>query len=115
MSQTPQELTPDESSGSDDDAPRRDSELRAVRGPYYSALSEAWSASRARRDHSRPQLDLALRAYARDGRARGVPVHVLLVGLDRLMRGPNGDSTPDAEQLRELAGTTVIRAYYRDG
>lgn len=114
MSQTPHELGPDDPHGSPSTRPH-DPEMRGVRGPYYAAVRDAWAAAHSRLDRSGALLELALRAYARDGRARGVPVSALLIGLDRLTRAESDNAAPDAESFRELAGTIVIRAYYRDG
>jgi hypothetical protein len=66
--------------------------------------------------HVRPALPgtrLALATYARDGRARGVPVSVLLRALDTIVRpSAGGDAALDLGGARALAGTALIRAYY---
>ena len=86
-----------------------------VKGPYLSAVREAWRTACALRDPRAPALDLALRAFARDGRARGASVGSLLRALDALVRPTDGgDSGLDVPTLREWAGTQVIRSYYRD-
>ena len=61
-------------------APERRHTPAAARGPYLSAVRDAWQHARAAHDAEHPALLLALAAYARDGRARGVPVEVLLTG-----------------------------------
>ena len=86
-----------------------------TRGPYLSAVREAWRTACLRHDLRSPALDLALRAFARDGRARGASVGSLLRALDALVRPADGsDSGLDVPTLREWAGTQVIRSFYRD-
>ena len=85
------------------------------KGPYLSAVREAWRNASLAHDARSPALDLALRAYARDGRARGASVGSLLRALDALVRPhEGGDAGLDLPTLREWAGTQVIRSYYRD-
>lgn len=89
----------------------------AARGPYLAAVRRAWERARtagaAVRGGLPPELalDLALAAYARDGRARQVPVDALLRALDTVVRaGPGGD--PDADGLGAWARARLIRRYY---
>jgi hypothetical protein len=87
----------------------------AVKSPYLGAVREAWRNACLLSDPRSPALDLALRAFARDGRARGASVGSLLRALDSLVRPPDGkDSGLDVPMLREWAGTQVIRSFYRD-
>ncbi len=87
----------------------------SVRGPYLSAVREAWRSACLLSDPRAPALDLALRAFARDGRARGASVGSLLRALDALVRPTEGgDAGLDVPTLREWAGTQVIRSFYRD-
>ena len=86
-----------------------------AKGPYLSAVREAWHSACHLRDPRSPALDFALRAFARDGRARGASVGTLLRALDALVRPADGsDPGLDAPLLREWAGTQVIRSFYRD-
>lgn len=87
----------------------------APKGPYLGAVREAWRNACRLSDPRSPALDLALRAFARDGRARGASVGSLLRALDSLVRPPDGGDTElDVPTLREWAGTQVIRSFYRD-
>jgi hypothetical protein len=86
-----------------------------ARGPYLSAVRDAWRNACLLHDPRSPALDFALRAFARDGRARGASVGSLLRALDALVRPANGgDLELDVPSLREWAGTQVIRSFYRD-
>ena len=97
-------------SPSHDPAPREPS----VRGLYLTAVREAWHRALDAREMRSDGLALALWAYARDGRARGVSVATLLRALDLLVRPvPGRDPAPDVDRVREWAGTQVICAYYR--
>src|SRR5206468_3838045 len=49
-----------------------------AKGPYLSAVRDAWRNACLLREPRSPALDLALRAFARDGRARGASVGSLL-------------------------------------
>jgi hypothetical protein len=85
-----------------------------ARGPYLAAVRSAWRLARAADDASHPALALALAAYARDGRARGVPVATLLRALDTVVRPQHGgDAALDFGDARAWAGTQLIRDYYR--
>jgi hypothetical protein len=65
-------------------------------------------------DPRHPRSRLALAAYARDGRARGVAVQTLLRALDTVVAPERGgDAALDFGGAREVAGTMLIRAYYR--
>jgi hypothetical protein len=78
------------------------------------AVREAWQRAHAANDAHDPGLGLALAAYARDGRARGVPVATLLRALDIVVcpaRG--GEAHLNFGRVREAAGTCLIRSYYR--
>jgi hypothetical protein len=95
-------------------APERRHTPAAARGPYLAAVRDAWERARAAHDSEHPALCLALAAYARDGRARGVPVEVLLRALDTVVRPERGgDAVLDFGRVREVAGTQLIRSYYR--
>jgi hypothetical protein len=86
----------------------------AARSPYLAAVREAWQRAHAAHDADDPALALALAAYARDGRARGVPVATLLRALDIVVcpaRG--GDARLNFGRARETAGTWLIRSYYQ--
>jgi hypothetical protein len=84
-----------------------------ARSPHFAAVQAAWRAACAAFDPGHPTLALALAAYARDGRARGVPVAVLLGALDTVVRpASGGDPGLDAGGARARAGTALIRAYY---
>jgi hypothetical protein len=50
----------------------------AIRTPYYGRVRQAWRAAVARREFTDPQLALALHVFARDARAREIPVSDLL-------------------------------------
>ena len=63
--------------------PERRHTPAAARSPYLAAVREAWQRAHAANNADDPGLGLALAAYARDGRAR------------------------------EVAGTWLIRSYYR--
>lgn len=85
-----------------------------ARGPYLAAVRTAWQHALAAGDPSHPALALALATYARDGRARGVPVAILLRALDMVVRAHHGgDPALDFGNARAWAGTQVIRDYYR--
>jgi hypothetical protein len=85
------------------------------RGPYFGAVREAWRLARAAGDDGRVRLSLALAVYARDGRARGVPVATLLRALDTIVAPhAGGDDALDYGGARAWAGSALIRAYYRD-
>ena len=87
----------------------------AARGPYFVALRAAWQAAREAGNAEHRALALTLAAYARDGRARGVPVALLLRALDTIVRpGLGGDLALDFGRVREWAGAEVIRRYYQD-
>jgi hypothetical protein len=87
----------------------------AVRGPYLLALRAAWRIAREAEDAEHPALALALAAYARDGRARGVPIVLLLRARDTIVRpGLGGDLAVDFGRVREWAGAEVIRRYHQD-
>ena len=94
--------------------PERRHTPAAARSPYLIAVREAWRRAHASHDADDVALALALAAYARDGRARGVPVATLLRALDIVVcpaRG--GDARLDFGRAREVAGTQLIRSYYR--
>jgi hypothetical protein len=94
--------------------PERRHTPAVARGPYFGAVREAWRRARDAHDPEHPALGLALAAYARDGRARGVPVQTLLRALDTIVRPhEGGDPALAGGALREQAGTLLIRAYYR--
>jgi hypothetical protein len=100
-------------------APERVPERRhtphAVRGTYFGAVREAWQRARAAHEAEHPALRLALAVFARDGRARGVPVEALLRALDTIVRPhAGGDAALDFGRAREAAGALLIRAYYAD-
>jgi hypothetical protein len=95
-----------------------------ARTPYFTAVREAWRRARHAlpltagpgEEGGRRVLALALAAYARDGRARGVPVATLLRALDTVVRPQDGgDPTLDAGGARAWAGSALIRAYYAGG
>jgi hypothetical protein len=95
--------------------PERRHTPHAVRGTYFGAVRDAWQRARAAHDAEHPALRLALAMFARDGRARGVPVEALLRALDTIVRPhPGGDAALDFGRAREAAGTLLIRAYYAD-
>lgn len=86
----------------------------AARGPYFMAVREAWRLARDAGDPDHPRLALAIAAYARDGRARAVPVATLLRALDTVVSPSHGgDPALDFGRARELAGSLLIRSYYR--
>jgi hypothetical protein len=86
----------------------------AARGPYFRAVRDAWQRAGAAHDPNHPALALALAAYARDGRARAVPISTLLRALDTVVRPERGgDSELDFGRTREIAGSLLIRSYYR--
>jgi hypothetical protein len=86
----------------------------AARGPYLSAVREAWRRARDSHDPHSDALAFALSVFARDGRARGQSVASLLRTLDSLVRpARGGDAALDFDNVREWAGTQVIRAYYQ--
>ena len=86
----------------------------AARGPYFLALRAAWRTASEARDGEHPALALAVAAFARDGRARGAPVELLLRALDTIVRPQlGGDAALDFASVREWAGTQLIRAYYQ--
>jgi hypothetical protein len=94
--------------------PERRHTPAAARSPYLAAVREAWQRAHAAHDADDPALGLALAAYARDGRARGVPVATLLRALDIVVcpaRG--GDARLNFGRAREAAGTWLIRSYYQ--
>lgn len=74
-------------------------------------VRQAWRVARRGPDPHADGFAQALRAFARDGRARGASVAALLRALDGLVRRDDGE--PGFERVREWAGTQVIRAYYR--
>lgn len=87
------------------------------RSHYLGAVRDAWRNARAAHESRSDALILALRMFARDGHARGVPIASLLRSLDSLVRpepaellGPDSDGF---DAVRAWAGTEVIRAYYR--
>lgn len=85
----------------------------AARGRYLAAVREAWHVARDAHDARHPRLALALAAYARDGRARGATVGMLLHGLDVLVRSVHGgDGSLDFGDAREWGGSVLIRSYY---
>ncbi|MDF1503952.1 hypothetical protein [Roseisolibacter sp. H3M3-2] len=71
----------------------------------------AWQLARRDADPHAEPFAQALRAYARDAHAGGVPVSALLQALDGLVRRDDGE--PGFERVREWAGSQVIRAYFR--
>jgi hypothetical protein len=84
-----------------------------ARSPVFAAVGRAWRAACDAFDPGHAALALALAAYARDGRERGVPVAVLLRALDTVVRpADGGDPALDAGGIRARAGTALIRAYY---
>ena len=86
----------------------------AARGPYLLAVRDAWQLARDAGDPHHPALALAMAAYARDGRARGVGVSTLLRALDTVVRPPYGENPGlDFGGAREWAGTMLIRSYYQ--
>jgi hypothetical protein len=98
-------------------APDASSERRrlpsAARGPYLDAVRAAWRSAREVHDRRHPALALALAAFARDGRAREVPVEVLLRALDTIVYPQDGGDTQlDFSDARDWAGTLLIRRYY---
>ena len=87
----------------------------AIRTPYYGRVREAWRAAVARHDYSAPQLAVALQVFARDARAREIPVSDLLKALDAMIDARyGGEYALDADHVRTWAGLLVTRAYYRD-
>ena len=98
--------TPEERSREPSSAPS------PTRGPYLTAVRDAWRTAWREHDPRHPRLDLALRSFARDGCARGVSVGALLRALDDLVHPGGGESGMDLPTMREWAGTTVIRAYF---
>ena len=89
-----------------------------ARSPYLGAVRDAWRRAWEAGDLYANGLALALCLFARDGRARGVPVHALLQTLDGLIRA-SGSGDPaelgeiaELEQARSWAGAQVIRAYH---
>jgi hypothetical protein len=105
--------TPDPADAPDHDVAARTS--GGWRSPYLRAVRRAWRAAPRGSDPRGIALSLALRAYAKDGRARGAPVEALLRALDRLTHPALGDAPPEAAPVREWAGVEIIRAYYADG
>lgn len=95
------------------DAPASAPHEPSGRTPYLTAVRAAWRHAREAADPFGDGLALALCLFARDGRARGVPVDTLLQTLDGLVRsGPDGTDQAGTEQLRAWVGAQVIRAYY---
>ena len=82
------------------------------RSAYLGAVRDAWRRAREEGSLSTDGLALALCLFARDGRARGVPVHALLQTLDGLVRSAGSGDAAELEQARSWAGTQVIRAYH---
>lgn len=79
----------------------------------YSAVEVAWRDAVDRRDWKSPTLETALRSLARQARRRGVPMSAVLRALNGIVRPEaGGDSSLDADGMREWAGTVVITAYY---
>ncbi len=76
------------------------------------ALRAAWQRADAAADPRGEPLAEALRAVAREARARGAPVTALLRALDRLAW--EGGAEAGVTRVRAWAGTEVIRAYHRD-
>jgi hypothetical protein len=94
--------------------PERRHTPAAARSPYLAAVREAWRRAHAAHDADDPALGLALAVYARDGRARGVPVTTLLRALDIVVcPAQGGDAHLNFGRAREAAGTQLIRSYYR--
>ena len=85
----------------------------AGRSPYLAAVRDAWARLRAELDPRGDALALALAIFARDGRARGVPVAALLRALDSLIRPTAEMEGVGFARVREWAGTQVNRADYR--
>lgn len=80
----------------------------AVRGPYLAAVRRAWRAGVAP-----VELALALAAFARDGRARALPLDVLLRALDVVLAEPDGrGAMTEAGALRGWAAAHVLRLYH---
>ena len=87
----------------------------AIRTPYYGRVREAWRAAVARHDYTAPPLAIALQVFARDARAREIPVSDLLKALDAMIDARSGgEYALDADHVRQWAGLLVTRAYYRD-
>ena len=94
--------------------PERRHTPAAARGPYFGAVRDAWRLALRAHDAHHPALALAIAAYARDGHARGVPIQTLLRALDTVVRPDRGgDAALDFGTAREVAGTLLIRSYYR--
>ena len=97
------------------DVPARGAREPALRSPYLGAVRDAWRRAREMREPYADGLALALCLFARDGRARGVPVSALLQTLDGLVRprviGDNVELA-ELELARSWAGAQVIRAYH---
>ncbi len=93
--------------------PERRRTPAATRGPYLDAVRRAWMRVAAPRELASPALSLALAAYARDGRARDVPVETLLRALDIVLCPRDGDDPRlDVSEVRAWAGQRVIRYYH---
>jgi hypothetical protein len=83
----------------------------AGRSPYLAAVRAAWRQARDGETPFSDGLALALCLFARDGRARGVPVDSLLQTLDTHVRSATADAA-EGELVRAWVGAHVIRAYY---
>lgn len=94
--------------------PRAAPTLPGGRSAYLGAVRVAWRRARAGEEPRADALALALRVFARDGRARGATVESLLRALDGVVRSVDGPEADDADRVRDWAGTQVIRAYYCD-
>lgn len=87
----------------------------ALRGAEYDRVRETWKAARLQRDHQLPEFIRALEAHARHARDVGIGVADVLQSLDTVIRADRGgEPALDWDHMREIAGRTVIRAYYRD-
>ena len=88
-----------------------------ARGAHLDGVRRAWRATADDVDPRGEPLARALRAFAREGRARGALVGALLRALDRLAcpLGRDDEPEPGFERVRDWAGTQVIRAYYDGG
>ena len=81
----------------------------------YAAVREAWQGSLAVCDATYEPLAVALRAFAREARTRGLPAATVLTALDALIRpSAGGNAALDWDHVRQWAGTVAIRAYYQD-
>jgi len=86
-----------------------------IQGEDFDRVVETWQEARDRHDARHPPLLAAVATLARNARARGVGVGLVLRALNAVIDPRlGGDPGLVWDSVREHAGETAIASYYRD-